>query len=58
MKKILFILIFFFLAVGCDPRSEMRELFKKPKVLTDTQGREYFVEHHFGGGYTVIPIPK
>ncbi len=57
MKKILFILIFFFL-IGCDPRLEMREFFKKPKVLTDTQGREYFVEHYFGGNYTVIPLPK
>ena len=46
------------LLAGCDSRPEMRKTFSRPRILTDSTGGVWIVEHNEGWTYVITPMPK
>ena len=41
---------------GCDSNRDRREFFKKPRIMTDSQGGKWLIEHHIGDTYSVTSL--
>lgn len=57
MRRIILVVAMVFLLAGCyDPRKEMSDFrCNEGKLLTDKEGRQWVVRHHFGQIYIVEP---
>jgi len=46
------------LSLGCDYNPERRQVFNKPRLLTDSTGGVWIVEHNLGKNYTLNRVPN
>ena len=50
------VLVVFF--TSCDSNEKRGDTFSEPRIVTDSDGVEWIVEHRFGVNYTLLPMPK
>ena len=43
---------------GCSSETNNAKIPKEGRMMKDSAGNEYLVEHHMGRAYTVKPIPR
>jgi hypothetical protein len=61
MRKILeygFIAVVSCFLLSCDSNSERGEHFKEPRIVTDSDGKQWIVKHNMGDNYILQPMPK
>ena len=58
MKNYFVILVIPLAIIACSSDKTMRERFAddRMKILSDSEGNKYAVQHHIGNSYTVKPL--